>query len=148
LIRTDEIRARIVVFGKQQAAKGVGDLGNSTSVVVDNEEIDAHPPELRPFTSPTHYPLLLASRPALRAGPCARTGPDVSASSATWGLVFAQKPIGLYRPEVLAHELVRLEVLDALRGNSTFFAAHVLTFAFVPHRRLVTSTRDPIPNPA
>jgi hypothetical protein len=70
------------------------------------------------------------------------------ATSATWGLVFAQKPFGLYRPEVLVDELVRLKILDTLRGNSTFFAAHVLTFAFVPHGRLMTSTRDPIPNPA
>jgi hypothetical protein len=49
---------------------------------------------------------------------------------------------------VLVDELVRLKILDTLRGNSTFFAAHVLTFAFVPHGRLMTSTRDPIPNPA
>jgi hypothetical protein len=78
----------------------------------------------------------------------APAGGYLSAFSGAWRLVFAQKPFGLYRPEVLVHELVRLEIFDALRGNSTFFAAHALTFTLVPHGRLMTSTRDPIPNPA
>ena len=56
-----------------------------------------------------------------------------------------EQPFRIDAAEVLANELIRRDVVDALAGDTTLLRAHVLPLGVVLGRRLTAPPDEPIP---